>query len=164
MRGRTNLLGRGVDAAAAAETASSAGGASSRSLSSDRAESGVVDIYTRECLAIESEQRSKEEDVVRVRNRIKQRRGAAKMLYARFHGDANSRKLTLGLGQKARPINAINFLTQSRTKSRSAQRYNRTARFCQFPQEPSPLLGKMVDVAGIEPATPCLQSEKEKSI
>jgi len=35
----------------------------------------IVDIYTRECLAIESEQRLKGEDVVRVLNRIKIQRG-----------------------------------------------------------------------------------------
>jgi putative transposase len=46
----------------------------------------VVDIYTRECLAIESEQRLKGEDVVKVLNRIKIPRGAPKML----HGDNGS--------------------------------------------------------------------------
>jgi hypothetical protein len=38
----------------------------------------VVDIYTRECLAIESEQRLKGEDVVTVLNRIKTQRGVQK--------------------------------------------------------------------------------------
>jgi len=41
----------------------------------------VVDIYTRECLAIESEQRLKGEDVVRVLNRTRVQRGGPKMLY-----------------------------------------------------------------------------------
>lgn len=40
-----------------------------------------VDIYTQECLAIESEQRLKGEDAVMVLNRIKTHRGAPKMLY-----------------------------------------------------------------------------------
>lgn len=41
----------------------------------------VVDIYTRECLAIEAEQRMKGEDVVRVLNRIKMHRGVPKMVF-----------------------------------------------------------------------------------
>jgi putative transposase len=41
----------------------------------------VVDIYTRECPAIESEQRLKGEDVVRVLNRIKTTRGVPKMVH-----------------------------------------------------------------------------------
>ena len=41
----------------------------------------MVDIYTRECLAIESEQRLKGEDVVMVLNRIKIQRGVPRMLY-----------------------------------------------------------------------------------
>jgi putative transposase len=41
----------------------------------------VVDIYTRECLAIESEQRLKGEDVVLTLNRIKIQRGVPKFLY-----------------------------------------------------------------------------------
>jgi putative transposase len=41
----------------------------------------VVDIFTRECLAIESEQRLKGEDVVRVLNRIKVSRGVPKMVH-----------------------------------------------------------------------------------
>jgi putative transposase len=40
----------------------------------------VVDIYTRECLAIESEQKLKGQDVVRVLNRIKIHRGVPGML------------------------------------------------------------------------------------
>ncbi len=40
-----------------------------------------VDIYTRECLAIEAEQRMKGEDVVRVLNRIKMHRGVPKMVF-----------------------------------------------------------------------------------
>ncbi len=41
----------------------------------------IVDIYTRECLAIESEQRLKGEDVVLTLNRIKIQRGVPKFLY-----------------------------------------------------------------------------------
>jgi putative transposase len=41
----------------------------------------VVDIYTRECLAIEAEQQLKGGDGVRVWNRIKMPRGVPKMLY-----------------------------------------------------------------------------------
>jgi putative transposase len=41
----------------------------------------VVDIHTRECLAIESEQRLKGENVVWMLNRIKLGRGVPKMLY-----------------------------------------------------------------------------------
>ena len=52
----------------------------------------VVDIFTRECLAIESEQRLKGEDVVRVLNRIKIQRGVPRMLYcdngSEFSGQA----------------------------------------------------------------------------
>jgi putative transposase len=40
----------------------------------------VVDIYTRECLAIESEQRLKGGDVLLVLNPIKIQRGVSKML------------------------------------------------------------------------------------
>jgi putative transposase len=41
----------------------------------------VVDIYTRECLAIESGQKLKGEDVVRTLNRIQVNRGAPKMVH-----------------------------------------------------------------------------------
>ena len=41
----------------------------------------VVDIYTRECLATESEQRLKGEDVVLALNRIKIQRRVPKFLY-----------------------------------------------------------------------------------
>jgi len=41
----------------------------------------IVDIYTRECLAIESEQRLKGEDVALALNRIKLQRGVPKFLY-----------------------------------------------------------------------------------
>src|SRR5208282_1034272 len=41
----------------------------------------VVDIYTRECLVIESEQRLKGEDVVRSLNRITISRGVPKMAH-----------------------------------------------------------------------------------
>jgi putative transposase len=55
----------------------------------------VVDIYTRECLAIESEQRLKGEDVVRVLNRIKQRRGVPKMLYCDNGSEFSSQAMDL---------------------------------------------------------------------
>jgi len=41
----------------------------------------VVDVYTRESVAIEVDQRLKGEDVVRVQNRLKQERGAPKVLF-----------------------------------------------------------------------------------
>ncbi len=41
----------------------------------------VVDIYTRESLAIEAGQSLREEDVVRVLDRLKQKRGVPKMLF-----------------------------------------------------------------------------------
>jgi putative transposase len=41
----------------------------------------VVDIHTRECLAVESEQRLRVEDVVLALNRIKIKRGIPKFLY-----------------------------------------------------------------------------------
>jgi len=41
----------------------------------------VVDIFTRECLAIEADQSLKGEDVVRVLNRIKMQRGVPKMVF-----------------------------------------------------------------------------------
>jgi len=41
----------------------------------------VVDIYTRECLAIEVGQRLKGHDVVRVLQRISQQRGAPKVIF-----------------------------------------------------------------------------------
>jgi len=41
----------------------------------------VVDIYTRECLAIESEQRLKGKDVVLALNRIQIQRGVPKFVY-----------------------------------------------------------------------------------
>ena len=41
----------------------------------------VVDVFTRECLAIEADQSLKGEDVVRVLNRIKMQRGVPKMVF-----------------------------------------------------------------------------------
>jgi putative transposase len=41
----------------------------------------VVDTYRREIVAIEAGQSLRGEDVVRVRNRLKQERGASKMLF-----------------------------------------------------------------------------------
>jgi putative transposase len=57
----------------------------------------VVDIYTWECLAIESEQRLKGEDVVRVLNRIKLQRGVPKMLYCDNGSEFSSQAMDLGL-------------------------------------------------------------------
>ena len=55
----------------------------------------VVDIYTRECLAIESEQRLKGEDVVMVLNRIKMQRGVPKMLYCDNGSEFSSQAMDL---------------------------------------------------------------------
>jgi putative transposase len=55
----------------------------------------LVDIYTRECLAIEPEQRLKGEDVVRVLNRIKLQRGVPKMLYCDNGSEFSSQAMDL---------------------------------------------------------------------
>jgi len=55
----------------------------------------VVDIFTRECLAIESEQRLAGEDVVRVLNRIKQYRGVPKMLHCSNGSEFSSQAIDL---------------------------------------------------------------------
>ena len=55
----------------------------------------VVDIYTRECLAIESEQRLKGEDVVLVLNRIKIQRGVPKFLYCDNGSEFSSQAMDL---------------------------------------------------------------------
>jgi len=55
----------------------------------------VVDIYTRECLAIECEQRLKGEDVVLVLNRIKTQRGVPKMLYCDNGSEFSSQAMDL---------------------------------------------------------------------
>ena len=55
----------------------------------------VVDIYTRECLAIECEQRLKGEDVVLVLNRIKTHRGVPKMLYCDNGSEFSSQAMDL---------------------------------------------------------------------
>ena len=55
----------------------------------------VVDIYTRECLAIECEQRLKGEDVVLVLNRIKNQRGVPKMLYCDNGSEFSSQAMDL---------------------------------------------------------------------
>ena len=55
----------------------------------------VVDIYTRECLAIESGQRLKGEDVVMVLNRIKLHRGVPKMLYCDNGSEFSSQAMDL---------------------------------------------------------------------
>jgi putative transposase len=54
-----------------------------------------VDIYTRECLTIESEQRSKGEDVVRALNRIKMQRGVRKFLYGDHGSEFSSQAMDL---------------------------------------------------------------------
>jgi putative transposase len=56
----------------------------------------VVDIYTRECLAIESVQKLKGEDVVRTLNRIKVSRGAPKMVHCDNGSDFAVRRWTCG--------------------------------------------------------------------
>lgn len=55
----------------------------------------VVDIYTRECLAIESGQRLKGEDVVMVLNRSKLHRGVPKMLYCDNGSEFSSQAMDL---------------------------------------------------------------------
>jgi putative transposase len=55
----------------------------------------VVDIYTRECLAIESEQRLKGEDVVRTLNRIKLSRGVPKMVHCDNGSEFSSQAMDL---------------------------------------------------------------------
>lgn len=55
----------------------------------------VVDIYTRECLAIEPEQRLKGEDVVRVLNRIKITRGVPKMVHCDNGSEFSSQAMDL---------------------------------------------------------------------
>ena len=55
----------------------------------------VLDIYTRECLAIESEQRLKGQDVVMVLNRIKAQRGVPRMLYCDNGSEFSSQAMDL---------------------------------------------------------------------
>ncbi len=55
----------------------------------------VMDIYTRECLAIESEQRLKGEEVVLVLNRIKIQRGVPKFLYCDNGSEFSSQAMDL---------------------------------------------------------------------
>ena len=55
----------------------------------------VVDIYTRECLAIESEQRLKGEDVVLALNRIKIQRGVPKLVYCDNGSEFSSQAMDL---------------------------------------------------------------------
>jgi putative transposase len=55
----------------------------------------IVDIYTRECLAIESEQRFKGEDVVLALNRIKIQRGVPKFLYCDNGSEFSSQAMDL---------------------------------------------------------------------
>jgi transposase InsO family protein len=60
----------------------------------------VLDIYTREFLAIESDQRLKCEDVVMVLNRIKIQRGVPKMLYCDNGSEFSSQAMDLWAYQK----------------------------------------------------------------
>ena len=55
----------------------------------------IVDIYTRDCLAIESEQRLKGEDVVLALNRIKIQRGVPKFLYCDNGSEFSSHAMDL---------------------------------------------------------------------
>jgi putative transposase len=55
----------------------------------------VLDIYTRECLAIASDQRLKGPDVVLVLNRIKVQRGVPKMLYCDNGSEFSSQAMDL---------------------------------------------------------------------
>jgi putative transposase len=55
----------------------------------------VVDIYTRECLAIEAGQKLKGEDVVRVLGRIKLQRGVPNMLYCDNGSEFSSQAMDL---------------------------------------------------------------------
>jgi putative transposase len=55
----------------------------------------VVDIYTRECLMIESEQRLKGADVVRALNRIKVSRGVPKMVHCDNGSEFSSQAMDL---------------------------------------------------------------------
>jgi putative transposase len=55
----------------------------------------VVDIYTRECLAIESDQKLKGEDVVRVLNRIKITRRVPKMVHCDNGSEFSSQAMDL---------------------------------------------------------------------
>lgn len=59
----------------------------------------VVDIYIRECLAIQSEQGLKGEDVVRVLNRVKLQRGVPKMLYCDNGSEFSSQAMDLWANQ-----------------------------------------------------------------
>jgi len=55
----------------------------------------VVDIYTRECLAIESEQRLNAEDVVLALNRTKIQRGVLKFIYCDNGSEFSSQPMDL---------------------------------------------------------------------
>jgi putative transposase len=55
----------------------------------------LVDTYTRECLAIEPEQRLKGEDVVPVLNRIEIQRGVPKFLYCDNGSEFSSQAMDL---------------------------------------------------------------------
>ena len=55
----------------------------------------VMDIYTRECLAIEAAQSLKGEDVVRVMNQIKMHRGVPKMLFCDNGAEFTSQAMDL---------------------------------------------------------------------
>jgi transposase InsO family protein len=59
----------------------------------------AVDIYTRGCLEIESEHRSKGEDVVLALNRIKLNRGVPKFLYRDNGSEFSSQAMDIGAYQ-----------------------------------------------------------------
>jgi putative transposase len=59
----------------------------------------VVDIYTRQCLAIKSEQRLKGEDVVMALNRIKIQRGVPKLVYGDNGSEFSSQAMDLWADQ-----------------------------------------------------------------
>jgi putative transposase len=55
----------------------------------------ILDVYTRESLAIEAGQRLKGEDVVRVLNRVKQQRGVPKFLFCDNGSEFTSQAMDL---------------------------------------------------------------------
>ena len=64
----------------------------------------VVDVYTRESVAIEAGQRLKGEDVVRVLNRLKQQRGVPKVLFCDNGSEFTSQAMDLWAYQNGMKI------------------------------------------------------------
>ena len=88
----------------------------------------VVDIYTRECLAIESEQRLKGEDVVLVLNRIKIKRGVPKLLYCDNGSDFPVKDGSVGLSERsANRLFATGKPTTMPSWNRSTERFGQNA-------------------------------------